>query len=325
MISVIIPVHNCEKWIARCIESILNNQGCELELILILNNSQDSSEDICRFYCNRNDCVHLIKADRGGVSHARNLGLQHAVGEYVAFVDSDDYIAPDYFDTLFNAAQDEKADIACCDFEWGNENQYDFSNEIAQYNFVGQDSFFYELYIKERQSYIVVWGKLYRRSLLNGILFDESLQVAEDKAYVSRAALKAEKIVFVHKKMYYYFLHGDSTCGNGQKDINVWYDSVRSLQKDVAWLRSQGKATYEGFSRCCLLRTADYYLKWSSRLNPQSEMTQELKSLIQVCEKQIVRDKHLSVKLKGRMMIEHYFPNQVQGLYRLKLRMEKRL
>ena len=127
MISVIIPVHNVEKYLDRCIQSVLNNTYRDLEIILVENGSTDHSLAICKKYEEQYVNTKLIVADCAGLSHARNLGLAYATGDFISFVDADDYVSPYLYETLFNCATANNSDFVFCTCISGSEENYNFS------------------------------------------------------------------------------------------------------------------------------------------------------------------------------------------------------
>ena len=114
LISVIIPVYKVERYLPRCIDSILSQTYKNIELLLIDDGSPDSSGDICDEYAEKDPRVRMFHKENGGVSSARNLGLDEAKGDYIGFVDSDDYIAPGMYEKLVELIEDNNADIAVC-------------------------------------------------------------------------------------------------------------------------------------------------------------------------------------------------------------------
>ena len=125
IISIIVPVYNVESYLERCIESILNQSFKEFELILVNDGSTDSCKDICNEYKTKDKRIKVIHKENGGLSSARNAGLDIARGKYIGFVDSDDFINKDMYKTLFNTIQDNNSDMIICDYYKVNEENND--------------------------------------------------------------------------------------------------------------------------------------------------------------------------------------------------------
>ena len=134
-ISVIIPVFNLEKYLHRCIESVLNQSFCGIEIIIVDDESTDDSGKIADEFACKNDNVKVFHIKRGGVSNARNYGVQHSNGEYIAFLDGDDCVNKDIYKELYRAIISQKADIAFCDVIKVHENG--IKEEIESLNLEG--------------------------------------------------------------------------------------------------------------------------------------------------------------------------------------------
>ncbi|OYP01274.1 hypothetical protein CG709_11290, partial [Lachnotalea glycerini] len=123
LISVIVPIYNVEKYIHRCLDSILRQTYKNLEIILIDDGSTDQSANICEEYKKKDERIQCIHKINGGLSEARNVGMRHATGIYMTFIDGDDYIALDYVEYLFSLLSKYAADIAVCNYQKVLENQ----------------------------------------------------------------------------------------------------------------------------------------------------------------------------------------------------------
>lgn len=121
-ISVIIPVYNAEKYLRRCIDSVLSQTFTDFELLLIDDGSKDKSGAICDEYAAKDSRVRVFHKENGGVSSARNMGLDNACGNYIAFVDADDWIDGNMYYEMFAAINESKSDIVCCDYLYEYEN-----------------------------------------------------------------------------------------------------------------------------------------------------------------------------------------------------------
>lgn len=118
MISVIVPVHNGEKTLRKCVDSILRSTVADIEIILVENGSTDRTLEICQEYSNRHQNVRTIVADVTGLSHARNLGIDAAEGEWIAFVDADDYISPVMYEQFLQKAREDQDDLVSFSRNW---------------------------------------------------------------------------------------------------------------------------------------------------------------------------------------------------------------
>ena len=203
-ISIIIPVYNLEGKLSRCLDSVLQQTYLELQIILVDDGSTDQSAEICRAYAQKDPRIELIRKENGGVSSARNLGLEHAAGKYVTFVDGDDWISERYVEECVLRAEESGADIVIgglTKIENGVETVK--SPKEGDYDRKG----FLQMVCRNgTEVYGYVPNKLYRRGLLNraAIRFDEKMHSQEDLAFALLAYEAAEHIVCFSFSEYYY-------------------------------------------------------------------------------------------------------------------------
>ncbi len=212
-ISIIVPIYNAENYAERCINSVLNQTYTDFELILVDDGSADNSLALCKALAEKDNRITVLHKENGGVSSARNLGLSEATGDYIIFVDSDDYLAPDYCEFLIQTARRTNADIVCTDFfevtETNCERELPDTIIASDDEWIGHDQISYK-YCKGEIYLYQVWGKIYKRQTLDGLRFDRTLKFAEDVKFVVNALQKAEKVSLRTYKGYYYYRNGSS-------------------------------------------------------------------------------------------------------------------
>lgn len=202
-ISVIVPVYNVEKYIKRCVESILNQTLEQIELILIDDGSVDNSGKICDEFQEKDNRVSVIHQKNQGVSIARNNGLDIATGKYIAFIDADDFIDARMFQTMFETAEKENSDLAICGSDYvdvdGNikETYLEKEREILTREEIFQRYFDMPPSIRK-----AVWNKIFRRDLLQNLKFSPGIKMAEDAEFLFEYIKKIEKAVLIHKPLY---------------------------------------------------------------------------------------------------------------------------
>ena len=212
LISIIVPIYNVEKYLRQCLDSIQDQTYQNFECLLINDGSSDNSADICREYVSKDSRFRYIEKENGGVSSARNLGIEHSKGEYITFIDSDDWVDSDYLEVLYTALIDENADISVStykrfhmadncwyvhSFQRGYEKRV-FTNQELIDEFIDLDTFDY--------SYRYVCGKLVRKCLLDKIAFNEMTTLGEDMEFWLKLYLISNKVVFVNRDSYIYRL-----------------------------------------------------------------------------------------------------------------------
>ena len=201
--SVIIPIYNAEKTLVRCLDSILRQPFSDYELLLINDGSTDGSDAICREYANTYSCVRYFAKENGGVSSARNLGLEQAEGEYILFVDSDDYVSEDYFAAIDQALTQSHPDLLL----FGYRNFGGLSTEWDTGEFY-EDA---ETGVAERVASAVrqylfssLWSKAFKRQIIErgNIRFADDLAIGEDLAFIFSYAMHIRSIASISDKLY---------------------------------------------------------------------------------------------------------------------------
>ena len=321
MISVIIPVHNAERFLTRCVESVLHSTYSDLEIILIENGSTDRSLELCQQYELKYDNVLFLVSDKIGASRARNIGLDHAKGEYIAFVDADDYVSPTMYDVLIKCLNINQADLVFCDFYQGTDSNFHFQvqeGKVPHCSKVSIQEFYYDLFMKERCSHFAPWNKLIKREILEEIRFDETLRIAEDKSFIARSIGECKRIYKVQESLYYYYRNSESLCGRSNKDSDIWMDMVRALIKDKRFMETKfpDRQLFKVYVTCCMLRACDFHLKWAER-EKNSTRIEELNCIITKSLLEVYKSEDLELKLKIRVILEHYFPGFIQKLYKI--------
>lgn len=221
MISVIVPVYNCEEKLNRCVESVLNQSYKELEVILVNDGSTDGSLKICNQYGQTDFRIKVVDKENAGVSAARNTGIEYAQGEYIQFVDSDDFIEKDMCKTLVKAMEESAADMVLSGFchRYLNEDIIKVPGQEIGGMLNSKDfaECFLELY---HQGFLnMPWNKLYKRDLVNE-KFPENLSLGEDLLFNLKYLEKAEKIAVVKEPLYYYIQERGNTNLSAKKREN---------------------------------------------------------------------------------------------------------
>ena len=209
LISVIIPVYKVEKYLRRCIDSVIGSHYRNLEIICVNDGSPDRCLQILRDYAEKDSRVIIIDQVNRGPSGARNTGLAHASGNYIAMVDSDDYIHPEYFRSMMKCMLEKKADIVLCGCQKFSDDQPVCTKPLANahYRRLTGDAFFRDYYARH-----MVWGRIYRKEVVAGLRFHSELRRAEDVPYNLEAAGSLERPAVYHTdaEMYYYYMRDTS-------------------------------------------------------------------------------------------------------------------
>lgn len=257
LVSIILPVYNAQNHLARCIGSILNQTYKNIELIILNDGSKDHSLPVCEEFRAKDSRIVLVDKENSGVSDTRNLGLKLAGGEYVQFVDSDDYIDPDFTQHLVEAAETHHADLVIAPYkmvipagatkpeqvlEKLEDNLGVMSvarpPEVREYGFLpagvyDKDTFALRLMDKPASYfYSVLWNKLYRRILLTGndIQFTSELKWAEDLVFNMQYIQYAETFVSIDKAGYYYVQNPQSICHTQINPASIVQNKIQTFR-----------------------------------------------------------------------------------------------
>lgn len=207
-ISVIVPIYNVEKYLNRCIKSIVNQTYHDLEIILVNDGSTDRCGEICDSWIEKDERIKVIHKKNGGLSDARNNGMRVSTGHYIAFVDSDDWIDVSMYEQLMKIMIQNKCDIVSCGFR--RVEKEELKNESKEVQFVQYNSeSALEAMITENGMYQVVWNKLYKRSMVEDILFEKG-KYNEDEFWSYQVIGRAKKVIAIKNIYYNYFQRENS-------------------------------------------------------------------------------------------------------------------
>lgn len=214
LISVIVPIYNVEKYLARCVDSIVNQTYKNLEIILVDDGTPDRCPQMCDDYAEKDSRIKVVHKKNGGLSDARNAGMAVATGEYISFIDSDDYVSDDFFECLLDVMNKENSDIAECSVvKFYEDNRFDeFSDDLSVKTYDTQDAM--SALIAENPFHQHVWNKLYKTELVKDIPYAVG-KLNEDEFWTYQVFGRANKVSKLNKTMYYYFQRNSSIMGVG--------------------------------------------------------------------------------------------------------------
>ncbi len=213
LISIIIPVYNVEKYIGKCIDSLIKQKYDNLEIILIDDGSSDNSGEICDKYAKKDKRIKVIHKKNSGQADSRNIGISKASGKYIGFVDSDDYIDKDYYNRLYKTLVKNNADVVTCKYQNVYNDDYrkeEIGNNIRETILDNQEAL-KELLLSQIDNY--VWNKLYKREIWENIKFPIGKKM-EDLGIMYLVIKEAKRIVITDYVGYYYRIRPNSTMTN---------------------------------------------------------------------------------------------------------------
>lgn len=211
LISVIVPAYNVEQYLDRCITSIVQQTYSNLEIILVDDGSTDRCPEMCDRWTEKDDRIRVIHKENGGISSARNSGLQVACGELISFIDSDDYIDLKMLETMMNVMRDEQVGIVECGLQ---EVFADHVQNCISYDLcMGPDAAVEQLLRWTGNVGSAIWNKLFRRTVLEGVEFCEDLRYGEDTPFLYQALKQTTMFVQIPFIGYYHLMREDSLVG----------------------------------------------------------------------------------------------------------------
>lgn len=230
LISVIVPAYNIAEYLPRCLDSILNQTYSNLEVIVISDGSTDGTNDIIKEYAEKDCRIVPIFKENSGVSDTRNKGLEIAKGDYIGFVDGDDYIEPNMYEILLNNAIENDADISHCGYQMVFPSRvdyyYDTGKKVIQDNKKGIRDIIVGDYVEPG-----IWNKLYRKSTIENVFMPVGIKINEDVLFNFYAFTKSKKSVYEDLPLYYYILRKGSTA-TSKVNTNKLYDPIK-VRKEI--------------------------------------------------------------------------------------------
>lgn len=274
LISVVIPVYNVEAYLDRCVESIVNQTYKNLEIILVDDGSPDNCPQMCDDWGKKDSRIKVIHKDNGGQASARNEGLKLATGQFVGFVDSDDYIDKTMYELLLDCLYDNNCDIVeCTKIDFDDNQQYDcvFSNQVLVFN--RKEAI--EDFLKETHFKCTVWNMLCKAEIAKSVMFDEG-KTHEDILWPYRAYMKADKIVYLDKALYYYYQRPNSTMNKVYSEKR--FDGLDALEERAKLVKNDYPEYYSLAIRS-YLGACKYQYQYLCR-QPKSEEFENYKRII---------------------------------------------
>lgn len=311
MISVIVPVYNVEKYLHKCVDSIINQTYKDLEIILVDDGSPDNCPKICDEYAQKDNRIKVIHKENGGLSSARNAGLQVAIGDYIAFVDSDDYIDEHMYEKMYQAIQSSKCDICMCGCKIVKEQGkvlYQSSFACDMYNI---NEIIGKFVISLQTS---VCNKLVSRNLIQGNKFMEGKVHGEDLLFCLNILNNTVEMVTIQDCCYYYVKHNDSITTkkfSSKAFDEVWCkDKAYSIIQDKFPMFQQQANIWRFRARMNLIRKIT--------ASDNKKAYKEEYSMY----KKWVKDNYLTVKnkLKGKEKMEYHLLNVNKAIYKMVLK-----
>ena len=295
IISIIIPIYNVEKYILRCLESIQNQTLSNFEAILVDDGSPDNCGKICDEFAATDTRFRVIHQENGGLSNARNSALAIARGEYIGFVDSDNYIEPDMYEKLYKEIVRTEADIVICDHFRVEQEKLIPMTSFARNRVFTREELMEKLADASLKSYF--WNKLYKKELFEEVRSIEGYNF-EDLAILHELVHRATKIAYLNEPLYYYFINFKGLVAN--LTTKNEYDHFIAWHRRLIFLREHYpeyvELTYNSFINC----GARAY--WLGRYCKKDDLTRNVRELLSRDAKYFLRSPNVRLKNKVRFL-----------------------
>lgn len=302
LISVIVPVYKVENYLARCVDSILAQTFSDFELWLVDDGSPDCCPEICDAYAAQDARVRVIHKENGGLSSARNAALDRMNGQYVCFVDSDDYIPVDALQSLYEALTETGADVAVGNMQSVDEQgrEHSFYHPAACRTVLTGDA------ILTTMNQPCAPNRLYQAEIFQGLRFPVG-RLYEDVFIYHKVLAQTKKLVLTGKTDYYYLIRSGSIM-HGDYDPR-FTDIIFAIRERYEWLDSIGQSQLANEARLFVYsRVAVAYAHLNTADAAQSQLRREITEIYKDCYRVLMQDPSIGSKQKCRLWLLRYLP-----------------
>ena len=312
LISIIVPVYNVEKYLDRCIKSLVNQTYKNLEIILVDDGSPDNCPKMCDNWAKKDKRIKVIHKENGGLSDARNVGINNATGDYIAFVDSDDFIDKEMYKKLLQNLVGTNSDMSVCSmyFYYENESIKNLKkNDNLLFTYEGLEKYD-NLYNDYFLDFIMVCNRIYKKQIFEELVFPKG-KLNEDNFIAHKLLWLSNKIVYTQEKLYYYVQHENSIMHqkfNIKKlnDLESYKIQMLFFKKEIFKNTKYQKLSLERYINKILI----YYCRLRF-YNTNNQYKQQIKNLREEYKKyyEEIMKKDIFFKVKLKYFIFKYFPS----------------
>ena len=301
LISVIVPVYKVEEYLDRCIQSITGQTYTSLEIILVDDGSPDNCPEMCDDWAYKDNRIKVIHKENGGLSSARNAGMAEANGEYISFVDSDDWIAPKMLEFLVEAIQRDGSDVAACAVEMVTEDGTPISMLTVRRNALLDRKAAQKALLKENLLKQPVWYKLYKKSMIFDIPFEPG-KYHEDVFWSYQAIGRANLVSLIDYVGYYYTQRSGSIMGKGYSITCL--DALEAVENRYPYIKRESPEL-ESEARLSIVLSCIYHGQMALKYLPAAERRTAFKYLENTIKKYPVnRQDYSDKKFTHRLWID---------------------
>lgn len=315
LISIVVPVYKVEKYLDDCIVSIINQTYRNIEIILVDDGSPDNCGEICDRYAKSDNRIQVIHKENGGLSDARNAGIDVASGKFIAFVDSDDYIEKEYIEYLYNAIKQNNVDIAQCGINKVDEEKNLIEKIKQQEKVITPEEDMQDLYDRSKWENIVTWNKLYLKSLFDDCRFPKG-KIHEDEFTTYKLLFKTNKIAIIDNTLYNYRINPNSIM---QRNYNVKrLHAIQAMQERLKFFEdSNNKELYNKTLITLLYVIRDRYVNVRAYMEDSKQLQKDLIKLYKETYKKEVNSKKFRITERMKLKLFYMMPDVYYILIRV--------
>lgn len=319
MVSVIVPIYKVEDYLKRCIDSIVEQTYENLEIILVDDGSPDNCGAICDEYAKQDSRIKVIHKENGGLSSARNAGIRVATGEYISFIDSDDWVEKDFIQKLREALVRENSDMSACLFCRIKENEGSRTEFNENIEVITDEKFYNVLSVNSYAGYAT--NKLFKRDIIinNNLLFDEKIFNGEDFPFTLEYTKFVNKVSFIKLDLYYYFFRETSimqTISLSKRFLSLLYAREKALK-----ILSENSPEYYDMCKASYLSILIKvkYMSMSDK-KKYEDIYNDVTKKIKDNKKGILKLKNVGIKERVKLFVMISFPKIMSKIYLRKVK-----
>lgn len=273
LISVIVPIYNVENYLPRCVDSLINQTYKNLEIILVDDGSPDSCPKICDDYANKDSRIKVVHKENGGLSDARNAGMKVATGEYISYIDSDDWVEPSMFEDMLNRLLLDNSDVVSCGVKWVEEDGTLIRDVTVEKDAViGKEEAVKEI-LSDGLLKQHVWNKLYKSELVSDIPFEKG-KYHEDVYWSYQIFGKSGRVSVMTKSYYCYVQRDNSIMGEGYSKKRL--DALDAMYQRCIYIKKNFPNLYD-LALSVYLGSCMYHMQLALNAGCNEEITDNIK------------------------------------------------
>ncbi len=321
LISVVVPVYNVEEYLEKCVKSIINQTYRNLEVILVDDGATDHSGELCDKYAAMDARIRVVHKKNGGLSDARNAGIDVATGEYLAFVDSDDFIHPKMYETMVKIMEKEQAEMAICKIAHVKDDaaiNHSLSIPVTSKKLVSgkdlQNMYFDNKYA---QMVVVAWNKIYKREYFEEIRYPKG-KIHEDEYTTYKITYPCSRISLIDAPFYYYVTRDTSIMGSFNEKR---FDLLKSYMERMQYFAEHKDVDLTGRYAKRFVRMANQYQIWGQ------EAGKDFSDISLKCKRRfekVYKDCKKKIPLSAKIRFEVFMYMKMGKIYLMIWNMKKR-